>query len=102
MERTSDALPALQCPRNDHYDSGGLMVSAGITLDDHTHLYVFARRTVTTVIYSSCGSSVVKVSDHGKHVMSSSPVPLLTHRVGQRCTLNLSRAKTWAVRRGGS
>ncbi|GFV82096.1 uncharacterized protein TNCV_2789941 [Trichonephila clavipes] len=27
-------------------------------------------------------------------VMSSSPVPLKTHRVGQRCTLNLSRAET--------
>ncbi|GFV62763.1 uncharacterized protein TNCV_2462681 [Trichonephila clavipes] len=40
-------------------------------------------------------------------VTSSSPVPLKTHRVGQRCTLNLSRAQTssrWCgvvVRRGG-
>ncbi|GFS52057.1 uncharacterized protein TNCV_1104791 [Trichonephila clavipes] len=40
-------------------------------------------------------------------VTSSSPVPLKTHRVGQRCTLNLSRAETssrWrgvVVRRGG-
>ncbi|GFX20314.1 uncharacterized protein TNCV_3486721 [Trichonephila clavipes] len=40
-------------------------------------------------------------------VTSSSPVPLKTHRVGQRCTLNLSRAETssrWSdvvVRRGG-
>ncbi|GFX35256.1 uncharacterized protein TNCV_100631 [Trichonephila clavipes] len=42
----------------------------------------------------SCGSPVVKVSDHGRHVMSSSPVPLKTRRVGQRCTLNLSRAET--------
>ncbi|GFY02739.1 uncharacterized protein TNCV_3506191 [Trichonephila clavipes] len=41
-----------------------------------------------------CGSRVVKVSDHGKPVMNSSPVPLKTHRVGQRCTLNLSRAET--------
>ncbi|GFT18176.1 WAP domain-containing protein [Trichonephila clavipes] len=55
-----------------------------------------------------CSSSVVKVSDHGRYVMSSSPVPLKTHRVGQRCTLNLSRAQTstrWCgvvVRRGGS
>ncbi|GFX31444.1 transposable element Tc1 transposase [Trichonephila clavipes] len=54
-----------------------------------------------------CGSPVVKVSDHGRHVMSSSPVPLKTHRMGQRCTLNLSRAHTssrWCgvvVRRGG-
>ncbi|PRD33872.1 UNVERIFIED_CONTAM: hypothetical protein NCL1_16351 [Trichonephila clavipes] len=40
-------------------------------------------------------------------VVSSSPVPLKTRRVGQRCTLNLSRAQTsfrWCVlvvRRGG-
>ncbi|GFU68590.1 uncharacterized protein TNCV_3624111 [Trichonephila clavipes] len=43
---------------------------------------------------SGCGSPVIKVSDHGRHVMSSSPVPLKTRRVGQRCTLNLSRAET--------
>ncbi|GFU65355.1 uncharacterized protein TNCV_2836651 [Trichonephila clavipes] len=41
-------------------------------------------------------------------VMSSSPVPPKTRRVGQRCTLNLSRAETssrWCgvvVRRGGA
>ncbi|GFV03855.1 uncharacterized protein TNCV_2163741 [Trichonephila clavipes] len=55
-----------------------------------------------------CGSPVVKISDHGRHAMSSSPVPLKTHRVGQRCTLMLSRAETsshWCgvvVRRGGA
>ncbi|GFV79219.1 uncharacterized protein TNCV_70871 [Trichonephila clavipes] len=43
---------------------------------------------------NGCGSPVVKVSDYGRHVMSSSPVPLKTHRVEQRCTLNLSRAET--------
>ncbi|GFT96879.1 uncharacterized protein TNCV_1934311 [Trichonephila clavipes] len=53
------------------------------------------------------GSPVVKVWDHGRHVMSSSSVPLKTRRVGQRCTLNLSRAETSSlccgvvVRRGG-
>ncbi|GFW33836.1 uncharacterized protein TNCV_3589211 [Trichonephila clavipes] len=52
--------------------------------------------------------AVVKVSDHGRHVMSSSPVPLKTRRVGQRCTLNLPRAQTssrccgMVVRRGGA
>ncbi|GFU57026.1 hypothetical protein TNCV_1778951 [Trichonephila clavipes] len=40
------------------------------------------------------GSPVVKVSDHGRHLMSSSPVPLRTRRAGQRCTPNLSRAET--------
>ncbi|GFX28672.1 uncharacterized protein TNCV_4860361 [Trichonephila clavipes] len=55
-----------------------------------------------------CGGAVVKVSDHGGHVMSSGPVPLKTRRVGERCTLNLSRAETssrWCgvvVRRGGA
>ncbi|GFW98997.1 uncharacterized protein TNCV_1782161 [Trichonephila clavipes] len=54
-----------------------------------------------------CSSPVVKVSDHGRHVMSSSPAPLKTRRVGQRCTLNLSKAETssrWCgvvVKRGG-
>ncbi|GFS91492.1 hypothetical protein TNCV_1139311 [Trichonephila clavipes] len=49
-------------------------------------------------IKKGCDSPVVKVSDHGRHVMSSSPVPLKTHRVGQRCTLNLLRAETfWAT-----
>ncbi|GFS62153.1 uncharacterized protein TNCV_477001 [Trichonephila clavipes] len=54
-----------------------------------------------------CGGPVVKVWDHGRHVMSSSPVPLKTRHVGQRCMLNLLRAETpsgWrgvVVRRGG-
>ncbi|GFV54675.1 uncharacterized protein TNCV_3843941 [Trichonephila clavipes] len=33
-------------------------------------------------------------------VMSSSPVPLKTRRVGKRCTLNLSRAQTSSRWRG--
>ncbi|GFY25312.1 hypothetical protein TNCV_2484321 [Trichonephila clavipes] len=51
---------------------------------------------------------VVKVSDHGRHVMSSSPVTLKTNDVGERCTLNLSKAQAsslWCgvvVRRGGA
>ncbi|GFW66568.1 hypothetical protein TNCV_3841071 [Trichonephila clavipes] len=46
--------------------------------------------------------------EHGWHVSSSSPVPQKTRRVGQRCTLNLSRAEMssrwWGVvvRRGGA
>ncbi|GFS50826.1 hypothetical protein TNCV_4847411 [Trichonephila clavipes] len=41
-----------------------------------------------------CGrdSLVVKVSDHGWHVTSSSPVPLKTCRVEESCMLNPSRA----------
>ncbi|GFV36493.1 uncharacterized protein TNCV_2260121 [Trichonephila clavipes] len=41
-----------------------------------------------------CGSPVVKVSDHDWHAMSSSSVPLRNRRLGQRCTLNLSKAET--------
>ncbi|GFW43598.1 uncharacterized protein TNCV_4769501 [Trichonephila clavipes] len=37
---------------------------------------------------------VVKVSDHGWLITSSSPVPLKTRRIGERCMLNLSRAET--------
>ncbi|GFW02066.1 uncharacterized protein TNCV_4854061 [Trichonephila clavipes] len=40
------------------------------------------------------GSLVVKVSDRGWHVTSSSPVPPKTRRVRKRCTLNISRAQT--------
>ncbi|GFV26800.1 hypothetical protein TNCV_5000841 [Trichonephila clavipes] len=52
-----------------------------------------------------CVSPVVKVSDHGRHVTISSPVPQKTRRVGQRCTLNLSELKRPSgevVRRGGA
>ncbi|GFV54321.1 uncharacterized protein TNCV_4365961 [Trichonephila clavipes] len=47
-----------------------------------------------SISIKGCGSPVVKVSNHGRHVMSLIPVPLKTRRVGQRCTLNLSRAET--------
>ncbi|GFV42208.1 uncharacterized protein TNCV_3164391 [Trichonephila clavipes] len=62
----------------------------------------------------SGANSVVTVAEWYRHrivagfVTSSSPVPLKTRRVGQRCTLNLSRAETssrWCgvvVRRGGA
>ncbi|GFW72983.1 uncharacterized protein TNCV_831061 [Trichonephila clavipes] len=68
------------------------------------------RKPLTSLSQSAlgCGSPVVKVSNHGRHVMSSIQVPLKTRRVGQRCTLNLSRAETssrWCgvvVRRGGA
>ncbi|GFU40800.1 uncharacterized protein TNCV_2466311 [Trichonephila clavipes] len=48
---------------------------------------------------SGRGSRVIKVSDRGRLV--ASPVPLKTRHLGQRCTLNLSRAQTsfrwWGV-----
>ncbi|GFV72725.1 hypothetical protein TNCV_1951941 [Trichonephila clavipes] len=49
----------------------------------------------TSKKYSGHGSNVVKVSgDVAGLEMSSSPVPLETRRVGEKCTLNLSRAQT--------
>ncbi|GFU38292.1 hypothetical protein TNCV_2432891 [Trichonephila clavipes] len=55
---------------------------------------VWSMEHTQQIQFGDCGSPVVKVSDHGWHVMSSSPVPLKTRRVGQRCTLNPSRAET--------
>ncbi|GFV97694.1 uncharacterized protein TNCV_2312811 [Trichonephila clavipes] len=70
--------------------------------------WLFAHFILPSPPAEGCGSPVVKVSNHGRHVMSSIQVPLKTRRVGQRCTLNLSRAETssrWCgvvVRRGGA
>ncbi|GFW77721.1 uncharacterized protein TNCV_134121 [Trichonephila clavipes] len=57
-------------------------------------IWCIRSRGVQQEVTQSCGSPVVKVSDHGRHVMSSSPVPLKTSRVGERSTLNPSRAQT--------
>ncbi|GFU23684.1 hypothetical protein TNCV_2340891 [Trichonephila clavipes] len=46
------------------------------------------------------GSLVVKISDHGWLVTSSSPVPLKTRPVGERCSLNLSKDQTSTCRCG--
>ncbi|GFX62663.1 uncharacterized protein TNCV_4868231 [Trichonephila clavipes] len=73
---------------------------------DEVSDWLYAQCSTLTVL-EGCGSPVVKASNHGRHVMRSIPVPLKTRRVGQRCTLNLSRAETssrWCgvvVRRGG-
>ncbi|GFU80004.1 uncharacterized protein TNCV_578841 [Trichonephila clavipes] len=78
---------------------------ATFTSSDDTKRHPLKHRYQT---FLGCGSPVVKESNHGRHVMSSIPVPLKTRRVGQRCTLNLSRAETssrWCgvvVRRGGA
>ncbi|GFT79438.1 uncharacterized protein TNCV_604421 [Trichonephila clavipes] len=63
---------------------------------------------LTAILTRGCGGPVVKVSNHGRHAMSSSSVPQKTRRVGQRCLLNLSIAETsfhWCdvvVRRWGA
>ncbi|GFW31242.1 uncharacterized protein TNCV_2578231 [Trichonephila clavipes] len=40
------------------------------------------------------GTLGVKISDRSWHVVNSSPIPLKTRRVGERCTLNLPGAQT--------
>ncbi|GFW92578.1 hypothetical protein TNCV_518951 [Trichonephila clavipes] len=42
---------------------------------------------------SGCGSLVVKVSDHARHVMSSSPVPLKTRRVSRNNRQSLQQSE---------
>ncbi|GFX23882.1 hypothetical protein TNCV_1789131 [Trichonephila clavipes] len=80
---------------------------------DHSQMSSLKIGVETSQIVLSPGrrgrsSLVVKVSDRGWLVTSSSPVPLKNHRVGERCTLNLSRAQMsshWCgvvVRRGGA
>ncbi|GFX36771.1 uncharacterized protein TNCV_5036071 [Trichonephila clavipes] len=75
-----------------------------------THLKALPLRS-KTVIHALFGAAVAEWYRYrivACLVTSSSPVPLKTCRVGQRCTLNLSRAETssrWCgvvVRRGGA
>ncbi|GFV13869.1 uncharacterized protein TNCV_523481 [Trichonephila clavipes] len=93
--------------RSSHRIKGAPAQVSSSSLD---HGLILRGRSSIAVVqhYSAdCGSPVVKVSDHARHVMSSSPVPLKTRHVGQRCTINLSRAETsshWCgvvVMRGG-
>ncbi|GFV40206.1 uncharacterized protein TNCV_3823061 [Trichonephila clavipes] len=87
---------------------GGSVNLNDITLGNVTFIRlfspVFGKLAPTNL--EGCGSPGVKASNHDRHVMSSSPVPLKTCRIGQRCTLNLSRTETssqWrdvVVRRG--
>ncbi|GFV47873.1 uncharacterized protein TNCV_3414901 [Trichonephila clavipes] len=86
-----------------------------------TDLYVFSRGNVNDLTYRDDilekhmrALMVAAVAEWYRYrtvacfVTGSSPVPLKTRRVGQRCTLNLSRAETssrWCgvvVRRGGA
>ncbi|GFV21233.1 uncharacterized protein TNCV_4268661 [Trichonephila clavipes] len=55
-------------------------------------------KTASFLSFSSCGDVAAVASGIGiglwLAVTGSSPVPLKARRVGQRCTLNLSRAET--------
>ncbi|GFV95143.1 hypothetical protein TNCV_1292611 [Trichonephila clavipes] len=81
-----------------------------VILDPYVRLYLAATYHNAMLMDDNNGhgrdSQVVKVSDRGRLVTSSSPVPLNIRRVRERCVLNLSRAQTssrWCgvvVRRG--
>ncbi|GFV03566.1 uncharacterized protein TNCV_5061071 [Trichonephila clavipes] len=92
---------AKSSPLNHHYN-----VRNGVVIE----YYKFYHRINTTEVQRS----VAAVAEWYRYrivaclVTSSIPVPLKTRRVGQRCTLNLSRVETssrWCgvvVRRGGA
>ncbi|GFT39407.1 hypothetical protein TNCV_2423061 [Trichonephila clavipes] len=62
-------------------------------LSPQARLVLIYRPTAICIITDEgCGSPVVKLSDHGRLVMSSSLVQLKTCRVGQGYALILSRA----------
>ncbi|GFS64857.1 hypothetical protein TNCV_2000731 [Trichonephila clavipes] len=75
---------------------------------DLLQLYIHHLGPAFLIKIMGCGSPVLKVSDHDRHAMNLSPVPLKIRLLGQRCTLSLPRAKTsfrWCdvvVRRGGA
>ncbi|GFV79944.1 uncharacterized protein TNCV_1217121 [Trichonephila clavipes] len=101
------ALLARSKTRSDtHRTSMGSIIES--TASKTTTLQIGDRADQCSARMRGCGSPVVKKSDHSRHVMSSSPAPLKTCRVGQRWMLNLSRAQTsshWCsvvVRRGGA
>ncbi|GFT25132.1 uncharacterized protein TNCV_180271 [Trichonephila clavipes] len=106
-------LARLPSARNDTFVDSQLCSYTGdstplLQLSDHSSTCEVVQSNSVHQANGGRGSPVVKVSDHGKHVMSSIPVPLKIRRVGQRCTLNLSRAEAssrWCgvvVRRGGA
>ncbi|GFS91301.1 transposable element Tcb2 transposase [Trichonephila clavipes] len=96
-----------------------LTVATGIRILRQTvyrrlnHAGLYARRPAVCIPLTSAHKRVAAVAEWYRYrtvacfVTGSSPVPLKTRRIGQRCTLNLSRAETssrWCgvvVRRGG-
>ncbi|GFV61729.1 uncharacterized protein TNCV_188871 [Trichonephila clavipes] len=74
---------------------------------NRTHYTAFLRQCFT-IFYVAAVAEWYRYRTVACLVTSSSPVPLKTRRVGQQCTLNMSRAQTssrWCgvvVRRGGA
>ncbi|GFS65313.1 uncharacterized protein TNCV_2451411 [Trichonephila clavipes] len=96
--------------RNDTFVDSELCSYTG----DGTPLLQLSDHSSTCEVVQCDANEVAAVAEWSRYrivaclVTSSSPVPLKSRRVGQRCTLNLSRAETsshWCgvvVRRGGA
>ncbi|GFU68677.1 uncharacterized protein TNCV_308921 [Trichonephila clavipes] len=90
----------LQLSRSQYWNAHGHEFVVGVIFDYFPFYQASAPQR-------GCGSPVGKILDEGRHITSSSPVPLKTCRVGQRCSLNMSKAQTsshWCgvkVKRGG-
>ncbi|GFT67484.1 hypothetical protein TNCV_2360931 [Trichonephila clavipes] len=93
MRTTPELAPLSKRP---HYILGEVMQFDRFNVDRslYTQDIQWRQDSITPAFSWGCGSPVVKVPDHGRHVMTSRPVPLKTRRVGKRCTLNLSGAET--------
>ncbi|GFX15804.1 uncharacterized protein TNCV_1061261 [Trichonephila clavipes] len=94
------ALSSIQTIVNKYLQDNKGVNWNGLTVDDFVVVACVAGSVVEAGVDDSAvegrSSPVVKISDHGRHVMSSIPVPLKTRRVGQRGTLNLSRTQTFS------
>ncbi|GFT16470.1 uncharacterized protein TNCV_281111 [Trichonephila clavipes] len=83
--------------------SRGQLYVACPKFDKPSHLFIYTPQGLTAAVAEWYRYRTVAC-----FVTGSSPVPQKTRRVGQRCTLNLSRAETssrWCgvvVRRGGA
>ncbi|GFS89448.1 hypothetical protein TNCV_1809631 [Trichonephila clavipes] len=96
LERTAPNHPQGVLPQNwgeTELNRSVTCIVLKATTKDRPHLALWTGVVGLDLAFVGCGSPVVKVSDHGR---SSSPVPLKTHRVRERCTFNLSRAQTFS------
>ncbi|GFX05347.1 hypothetical protein TNCV_3042431 [Trichonephila clavipes] len=103
----SDSPPSYMVHLYNRYRKGRMPYSAANTIqrpmkETHIHangyesIYLASPKYHTLHTFTSGGRGrlVVKASERGWRVISSSPVPLLIRRVGHRCMLNMSRAQT--------
>ncbi|GFW54603.1 zinc finger protein [Trichonephila clavipes] len=88
-----DRFSVHRCPTRRVFSGTELeLVTMPATIRYLYHSATTATNSLFEKEMQGCGSPVVKVSNHGRHVMSSIPVPLKTRRVGQRCTTKTRKA----------